>query len=155
MIPIRFAVILMVVTSGLFAGSAASAGVVYVDNLGGSDKFDGSSAKLTDQLGGPVRTFRKAVRIARRGDTISIANTAKPYHQSLQLTRLKNSGFGGYPMVIEGNGATLSGASPVPAVAWHHHKDGLWQFRPLRKGHYLLLRDGIRSGNSRRQRQQV
>jgi hypothetical protein len=127
---------------GLFVVSNVSAEVIYVNNQAGSDKFDGSSANLTDQFGGPVRTFRKAVRMTHRGDTISIANTGTPYHQSLELTGMRNSGYNQYPFIIEGNGATLSGACPVPPFAWRYRKNGLWQFRPLRKGHYLLLRDG-------------
>ena len=41
-----------------------------------------------------------------------------------------------------GNGATLSGAKTVPVWAWRTHPNGVYEMRPQRKGHYLLMLDG-------------
>lgn len=132
----------LLLTANIWTTTSALAGTIYVDNKTGADHFDGMTPRVTDSYGGPVRTLRKASQIARRGDIISLANTGTPYHQSLQLTGLKNSGYRNVPFVIDGNGATLSGACPVPSIAWKYERDGLWRFKPLRKGYYLLVRDG-------------
>lgn len=122
-------------------GQCAGA-VIYVDNRIGSDAADGASEELVDLRSGPVRTIRRALQLARRGDTISIANHGVPYYESIALTGARHCGYSQRKFTIIGNGAVVSGAQPVPPAAWKEVESDLWKFTPWRKGHYRLILDG-------------
>ena len=119
-----------------------SAKTIFVNNVGGSDRFDGTAPTRDSGRVGPVRTLHCAVRLANFGDTIVIANEGQPYYESLTLTGRRHSGNETVPFRIIGNGATLSGLWSVPIENWRQHDDDVWSFEPIHKGHYLLLRDG-------------
>lgn len=126
------------------ATTNALGGTVYVNNFAGNDLFDGKSAVRESGVVGPLLTLHRAVRIARFGDTIHIANTGEPYYESLTLTGAKHSGNSTVPFRVIGNGATLSGLRSVKASAWRFLGDSVWSFEPERKGRYLLLSGGKR-----------
>jgi len=124
---------------GSFDTQFLYAGVIYVDNKVGRNDLDGSSDKLSGTQSGPVRTIHRALEIARRGDSINIVNTGKPYYTTIELHGLRHSGTPTFPFRIQGNGATLDGSFVVPAFAWIPQRaENLWKFRPRRKGYYGL-----------------
>ncbi len=89
--------------------------------------------------GGAVTTISAALRLASPGDRIVIANTGRPYHESVSLAgnRLSGSSFG--PLVLMGNGAVLDGSAPVPADAWEHYENLVFRFRPRVVGSQQLF----------------
>lgn len=89
---------------------------VYVDNVRGDDALDGT-APAPEGTHGPVRTFMRALHVARPGAHIHLANTGTPYRETFQIEGF-NLGSAGDPLVVEGHGATVSGLVRVPPAAW-------------------------------------
>lgn len=127
---------------GVALGASAHAQTLFVDNLQGSDAFDGKSPRPLDSDTGPVRTISQALALARPGTTIEIAHTGTPYYESLHLVGGRLSGFSYRPLTIEGNGAVVSGARSLPPQAWEPIGGDVWRIRFQRKGHYQVLLDG-------------
>lgn len=125
-----------------FLNLTAHARIVYVNNVEGSDTYDGSSPMTLSHSAGPVRSLRRAMQIARTGDTVNLAASGVPYRGGLMLTGGRHSGNATVPFRVRGNGAIISGAEPVATAAWRVHGKGLWSFEPRMKGHYMVLRDG-------------
>jgi len=138
----RLALLSVVAATVFLAASRCPADIVYVDNVQGSDVFDGSSSTPFDQNSGPVKTVRRALQVARTGDTIVLANNGSPYYESVQLVGRRHSGYQHVKFTIIGNGAVLSGLRTVPPQAWRRVGADLWKMTPWRKGHYQLLLDG-------------
>ena len=128
----------------LFASTASSARavVLYVDNLSGNDRYNGRSETLTGNRVGPVRTIRRALSLARLSDRIVLAANDEPYRESITFAGIDNSGLVGYPFVLEGNGAILEGAEPVPNHAWQGESIATFRFRPTGLGYQQLFNDG-------------
>jgi hypothetical protein len=120
----------------------AVAADVYVDNLVGSDAFDGRVSRPIDTGSGPVRTLRRAMQVAGFGDQIVLTRTGAVYYDSLSLTGVRNSGSEHFPFTLIGNGATLSGLRAVPPQGWRPAGPDLWKLTLTRKGFYRLMRDG-------------
>ncbi len=116
---------------------------LYVDNLLGDDHHDGTAAALSARNAGPLRTITQALRLANAGDRIVLAKTDEPYRESVTLCGARNSGNGVTPFVVEGNGATLEGAEPIPPTAWQHDRGDVFRFRPARCSHQQLFIDGL------------
>ncbi len=98
------------------AGDAMAATAIYVDNVQGDDARNGAAA-TPDGTNGPVRTFMRALHVARPGAWIHLANTGSPYHETFQIEGF-NLGSAGAPLVIDGHGATVSGLVSIPGDAW-------------------------------------
>jgi hypothetical protein len=96
---------------------------IYVDNILGSDKYDGLSPKPTGSSHGPVATMTKAVSLLKTSDHLNIANTGKPYRDSIHL--FQQGGTPEKPTLIEGNGAIMEGLETVQPSAWTVEPDGL------------------------------
>ncbi|MFW6157187.1 MAG: hypothetical protein ACOC7J_07690, partial [Armatimonadota bacterium] len=96
-----------------------------VDGRRGDDGNDGIAA--------PFATIARGVNAVGPGDTLKIIPMDEPYRESLRLTR---HGLRGAPIVIEGGGATLTGADPAPTDGWTE-QDGIWQV-PL-KAHERMM----------------
>jgi hypothetical protein len=122
--------------------SSAGARDVFVDNVAGDDRFDGSSPRSMGG-NGPCRTISRALRAAGKGDRVIIANTGEPYFECVTLHGGNNSGYPDQPFVIVGNGATLSGLAPVPEEGWQPYTDKIARFWPYRKAFQQLYRDGL------------
>jgi hypothetical protein len=90
--------------------------VVHVDNVQGDDAWSGAKAGCGG-TNGPVRTFMRALHVAPPGACIRLARNEEPYRETFQI-----EGFGlgkaGAPLVVEGNGATVSGLIAIPSDAW-------------------------------------
>ncbi len=106
---------------GIFRNSATKE--IYVNNILGSDKYDGTSSKPTGSTHGPVATMGKAVSLLKTSDRMIIANTGKPYRDSIHL--FKQSGTPEKPTMIEGNGAIMEGLETVQPSEWRVEPDGL------------------------------
>lgn len=91
---------------------------IHVNNLTGSDDGDGSRER-------PFATLYKACRVVPTSGRIEVANTGKPYrmpYKSADVSqsygyRLFRGGTPEKPLIVEGNGATISGLAVVPAEA--------------------------------------
>ncbi len=120
--------------------SPAAARDIYVNNALGDDRKDGLAAEHVSETTGPVRTLARALAICQKGDRIVLAKTDRPYREAVSLSAARHSGFPNQPFVIEGNGAVLEGAEPVPKAAWRHWQGNVFRFRPVRlDGHMLFL----------------
>jgi hypothetical protein len=118
------------IVSCLLAGKAAGRDI-FVDNVGGDDKNFGLHAQNQGDAPSPVRTIAKALRLARSGDRIVLANSEQPYRECVALVGTRHSGVTPLmPFILEGNGATLDGAAAIPAEGWTHFRDNIFRFRP-------------------------
>ena len=112
---------------------------IFVSNTAGDDRFTGRISHSMPDLGGPVRTISKALRLAHRGDRIVVQNTGEAYRESLSLVGGRHSGNSHTPFIIQGNGAVLDGSAPVPPNAWEHYRGPVFRFRPARLEHQQLF----------------
>lgn len=112
---------------------------LFVNNVTGDDTFSGRLATTTSGGEGPVRSLAKALRLASSGDRIVLANTGQPYHECVALQGNKHSGNGVWPLVIDGQGATLDGSAAVPESSWELVADDVFRFRPRRLAHELVF----------------
>lgn len=78
-----------------------------VDGVAGDDANDGVTK--------PLRTIARALQVLRTSDTLVLTKMEQPYRESLPLAV---GGTREQPLVIEGGGATLSGADPAPQTGW-------------------------------------
>ncbi|MFW5868430.1 MAG: hypothetical protein ACOCX2_11475, partial [Armatimonadota bacterium] len=97
-----------------------------VDGVKGDDANDGVAA--------PFKTIARGVAATGPGDTLKIVPMDEPYSESLRLNR---HGQRGVPIIIEGGGATLTGADPAPTEGWTE-QDGIWQV-PLRAHDRMMV----------------
>ena len=122
--------------------AAARAEDLFVNNVHGSDDSDGRMHASQGELGGPVKTLTRALEIARSGDRIVMADSGRPYRESVTLFGGRHSGRPGHPFVISGNGAVLEGSLPVPPKAWEHYRGDVFRFRPPRSAFAQLFLEG-------------
>tara|TARA_R110000850_G_scaffold30303_30_gene83612 strand:- start:626 stop:3073 length:2448 start_codon:yes stop_codon:yes gene_type:complete len=102
-----------------------------VDALVGENGNDGSA-------GNPIATIQMAINQALPGDQIILKPEGGTFRQSIEINK-NQAGF-----VIIGNGATLSGATPLDPVDWEKLDEGLHRIR-LQKtemDRHLLIVDG-------------
>ena len=90
---------------------------------------------------GPLRTISEALHRAQNGDTIVLANTQRPYRESISLVGSCHSGTADEPLTIRGNGAILDGSVPVPPTAWENYAGPVFRFRPPHLGCQQLFLD--------------
>lgn len=131
------AAVLLTLTGGL----AAHGATIYVDNVAGDDLLDGGAA-VSDAGSGPVRTIRKALRVVQSGDRIVLANTGEAYRETISLSDRRHSGNAVSPFIIDGQGAVLEGADPVPPDAWENYRGAVFRFRPPRSSFQRLFLEG-------------
>ncbi len=119
----------------------AHAANFYVDNLQGSNAYDGRDDLPVSEESGPFRTISRALESARAGDIIIVINNQIPYYESLSLlgARLGTTQYA--PIRIVGNGAVVSGLRDVPRDIWESVGHDLYRMTPLRKHWFQLLQD--------------
>lgn len=137
----RTAVILLACLVILGFSRTAAAATIYVNNVLGDDLHEGSEPDSTGR-DGPLRTLRKALRICQAGDHIVLAPTGEPYRESIGLSAARHCGTVVSPFVIDGQGAVLEGAEPVPYTAWENVGGAVFRFRPSRISYQQLFLDG-------------
>ncbi len=123
----------------LFSGTAqdCTAETRYVDNLQGQDDNDGRTKAKA------FRTLEQAVRAAKPSDTISIANTGEAYREALVLIR--HGGTPSKPLIIEGNGAVISGLRKIDPGQWQKNGEVYEIFGPQPYGRPALIINGKRT----------
>ena len=111
----------------LFAGAfSLNAATYYVDNVKGNDNNDGSKER-------PVASIEKGLSLLKQSDRLEVMpNNGKPYRRPYPGIYGKTYGVnvGGTvdnPMVINGNGAVISGLSVIPENVWQKTADGLYK----------------------------
>jgi hypothetical protein len=124
----------------LVASTSASARDIFVHNIVGDDRRGGTVADVTGE-GGPCRSIAKALRIATPGDRIVIANTGRPYRESITLQGPRHSGTDRFPTVIVGNGVTLDGTMSLDAAQWEYAGGGAFRTRPPHMSFQQLFLD--------------
>jgi len=127
---------LLVLATLAFVG-ASKADTWYVNNLQGKDDNDGRSKKQAFQ------TLAKAVKLTKTSDTISMANTGVAYREPLVLVRL--GGTPSSPLIIEGNGAVISGLRKIESNRWKKNGDVYEIEGPQPYGFPMLVIDGQRT----------
>ena len=119
---------LLACVSCLLLVNTALARNLYVNNLSGDDRHDGRAPIADTQDHGPFRTIDRAMRAARKGDHVVIANTGTPYRESITVQGGRNSGLVTRPFVIQGNGAVLDGSTDISADVWKPVQKALYRF---------------------------
>lgn len=114
---------------------------IFVDNVSGDDRNNGTTANASEGSSGPIETITKALRIARKGDRVIIANKGVPYRESITLQGGHNSGWEFAPFTIVGNGAILDGRAQVPVDGWKHVVNDVYCFAPTYKTYHQLYLD--------------
>lgn len=108
----------------------AQAAQYYVDNVNGKNANDGQSAKSA------FMNLYKASSVLKPGDTLSIINTGKPYLESLRIVNIAS--HPGKPVVVEGNGAVLSGLRKLEAKKWQKVENGVWRYKTKKLAHHCV-----------------
>lgn len=88
----------------------------YVNNETGDDNNDGL-APAKDGSHGPVKSLARGVTLPAPGDTLHLASTSQPYHETLKLGD-NFGGLPGKPITIDAHGATLTGCDPLRLDGW-------------------------------------
>jgi hypothetical protein len=135
--PLRLCLALALVT---VVSDLAFARDIYVDNTTGDDRRGGTISTSQGNLG-PCRSIAKALRIAKFGDRIVLANTGVPYRESITVQGPQHSGSDSYPFMIIGNGATLDGTVSLADTHWQHVSDGVFRTRPILMSYQQLFLD--------------
>ena len=112
-------------TLAVWLSVGVAAKTVHVDNVRGDD---GRAGLAPEQA---LASIAAGVRLLEPGDTLTLADTGESYRESIVLGR---GGEPGAPLVIEGNGASVSGLKPIPADKWVVQEDGTWFFAWRRSG---------------------
>ncbi len=120
---------------------AAAGRNIFVDNVAGNDRATGRQSRHAPDGSGPVQTIRQALRQAQSSDTIVLANTGRPYRESISLVGSCHSGTAQEPFSVRGNGATLDGSAAVPPTAWENYAGPVFRFRPPHLGYQQLFLD--------------
>jgi len=115
---------------------------IYVNNASGDDKFNGKPLTDSSANAGPVRTIKRALELAVRGDRIFIQKTAEPYRESLTIQGVKHSGTDYQPFRIVSDGAILDGTSSINPRSWEHYSGNIFRFMPELKSHQQLYLNG-------------
>ena len=87
----------------------------------------GGRANLTTTKTAPFKTIIQAVKQCSVGARIEIANTGIDYRESVSIEHYKK-GRPDAPLVINGNGANVSGLVAVPQDQWILLKDDVYYF---------------------------
>lgn len=77
------------------------------DGMAGNDANDGLAA--------PFQTIARGLQVLKPGDTLLLTKLAQPYRESIPLNV---HGRPDAPIIIDGGGATISGADPAPREGW-------------------------------------
>lgn len=110
----------------LFAAAGLTAATVHVDNVKGDDANDGSAER-------PVASIERGLALLKRSDRLEVApNGGKPYRRPYpgavgRSLDIRLGGTAEQPMVIDGNGAVISGLSAVPADRWKEAGNGVYE----------------------------
>ena len=111
----------------LMAGEQSTGGIFYVNNKTGSDDFDGRDSEPGNNKAGPFLTIMQALKKCSVSARIEIANTGTDYRESVHIENYRK-GRPDAPLVINGNGANVSGLVVIAPEQWMHLKDDIYYF---------------------------
>ena len=137
----RLLLSLLALASCCLLAETAPAKNLYVNNVAGDDLHDGRAPQADTQDHGPLRTISRAMKLARKGDHVIIANTGTPYRESITVQGGRNSGFATRRFVIQGNGAILDGTAEISRDLWKPVSRDLYRFKPEYRS-MLIYKDG-------------
>lgn len=92
----------------LLVGPASHAATYNVDGRTGNDQNDGG-------VTAPFKTIARGLQAIKPGDTLLLVKMDEPYRESIPI---KMHGKPEAPIIIDGGGATISGADPAPKQGW-------------------------------------
>ncbi|HOJ39038.1 MAG TPA: right-handed parallel beta-helix repeat-containing protein, partial [bacterium] len=113
---------------------------IYVDNINGKDAYNGFSQEVAPGGAGPLASIDKALRLAGPGDTVHLVPTGQPYRQTADFYGVKG-GQPGKPLVLDGHGATLTGAEECSPEGWKQWRDDVVMRDDLISHVFLLVND--------------
>ncbi|MHC4872819.1 MAG: right-handed parallel beta-helix repeat-containing protein [Planctomycetota bacterium] len=116
--------ITLLIFMGFIFSNILSAATYYVDQ---NVSVDGSGSKEK-----PFKSLAGGVKLLKAGDTLSIVPSKEPYREWLNITYI--NGTAEKPVIVEGNGAVLSGQLPMSVDKWEVKKDGIWFYDYPRVG---------------------
>lgn len=125
----------------LLSCSTVQARDIYVDNIAGDDRNNGSQAMGGAVDTGPLKTIGRALWIAHAGDRIVLTKNTEPYREMVSMIGPRNSGLENQPFVIEGNGAVIDGSGLINSEDWDHAFGDVFQVR-FRYMAYPMLLEG-------------
>lgn len=105
------------IIAAFFAAATLSAKTVYVDNVRGNDSFPGTQKQ-------PVASIHKGLSLLKKSDHLEVINTGKPYQRpypgqgNAPTYTVAVSGTLENPVVINGNGAVITGLAIIPEGKW-------------------------------------
>ena len=111
----------------LMAEGQKAGELFYVSNKSGSDDFDGRAAEPGGNKAGPFLTITQALKQCSVSARIEIANTGIDYRESVAIEGYRK-GRADAPLVINGNGATVTGLVVIVPEQWILLKDDIYYF---------------------------
>jgi hypothetical protein len=133
----RIFALAIVLSIGL--STTSFAGDLFVDNVGGDDRNNGSQPLGGAAESGPLKTISRALWIAHAGDRIVLTKNAEPYREMVCVIGPRNSAFEDLPFVIEGNGAVIDGSGLINPEDWDHAFGDVFEVRFRYMAFPLLL----------------
>ena len=112
---------------------------IFVDNVHGDDRKGGEAPNSQGEVGGPCRSIRKALLIARPGDRLVLANHGVPYRECVTIQGARHSGDENFPFHLQGNGATLDGTMSLADAQWEHYAGHIFRTHPARMSYNQLF----------------
>jgi len=120
--------VLALLAGSLTAGEIPVGQTIYVNNAKGNDAFDGLAPEpAADGESGPLASIMQAVKRCGIGARIQIANTGVAYRESVSIEGYRR-GRANTPLIIEGNGATVTGLVEAVPDRWTLFKDDIYHF---------------------------
>ncbi len=120
----RLLLIVSAVSFVIALAPIASAADYYVDADRGDDRADGTVTH-------PVQTITRGLALVGPGETLHLASRSAPYRESIEV--VNRSGEIERPIIIDGHGATLTGAEDLRVAEWHNDGDGRYHNAELWK----------------------
>ena len=119
------AILILLPAAALRAEDPTARRVFYVDNVLGDDGNDGLAREPVAGMPGkgPFASLQKAFSAVATSVCVSVTGTARPYRGGNWVSAA--GGTPERPMVIDGNGAVISGLGPVPAEKWEKIRDNI------------------------------
>ncbi len=120
----------------LLIQTCAAAADLEVDNVRGSDRQSRVSGQKDRTA---YKTISRAVADAAVGDKIVIRKTGTPYRECVSISTNHRLGTLDFPLIIEGNDATLDGTQPLSVDNWSTSGRDLFELNRRSPGFVTIL----------------
>ncbi|MFH1706882.1 MAG: right-handed parallel beta-helix repeat-containing protein [Planctomycetota bacterium] len=122
----------------LTAAAAATAVDLFVDDILGDNARTGTAAAPGTGNAGSLRTIRRAIALARPGDTINLV-PGRVYAE--EVIWESAGGTLGNPVTLAGNGAVIDGSEPCAPDGWVPVQAGVWRYAGAHATSIILVND--------------